>query len=245
MSTDLARIGRALGAPARATMVQVLLDGAPHPAGELARAAGVSSATASEHLAVLVAAELATVEQAGRHRRYTLAGPRVAQALELLGAAASPPVTSLRLSREQRRVRRARTCYDHLAGQLGVALAERLVEQEWVDPALTTVTSAGRTALAERLGIDLDDPPSGRRPLLRACRDWTERRDHIAGTLGARLAATALAEGWVARRAASRGLTITGHGHAVLERLGVALPAPTDGDALGSEHPEPATRGRP
>lgn len=224
MSADLAQIGRALGAPARAAMIHVLIDGAPHPAGELARAGGVSSATASEHLAVLVAAGLASVEQHGRHRHYTMTDPRIAQALELLGGPAPEEVTSLRLSREQRRVRRARTCYDHLAGQLGVALAERLVAQKWVDAALTTVTPAGRTALAERLGIDLDDAPASRRPLLRACRDWTERRDHVAGTLGARLAATALADGWVARRAESRGLTITDHGHDVLGRLGVVLP---------------------
>lgn len=224
MSADLAQIGRALGAPARAAMIHVLLDGAPHPAGELARAAGVSSATASEHLAVLVAAGLAGVEQDGRHRQYSMTDPRIAQALELLGGPAPEPVTSLRLSREQQRVRRARTCYDHLAGQLGVALAERLVQQEWVDAALTTVTPAGRIALAERLGIDLDDARPGRRPLLRACRDWTERRDHVAGVLGARLATHALADGWVVRRTESRGLTITDHGHDVLGRLGVSLP---------------------
>jgi DNA-binding transcriptional ArsR family regulator len=238
MSTDLARIGRALGTPARAAMIHLLLDGAPHPAGELARAAGVSSGTASEHLAVLVGAGPARVEQAGRQRRYTLAGPRVAQALELLGAPPPEPVTSLRLSREQRRVRRARTCYDHLAGQLGVALADRLVDRQWVDASFTTVTPAGRAALADRLGIDLDDQPAGRRPLVRACRDWTERRAHVAGVLGARLAATALADGWVLRRPGSRGLTITDHGHAVLDRLGVALPAPAEGQGLGSGHPE-------
>lgn len=224
MTADLARIGRALGAPARAAMVHVLLDGAPHPAGALGRAAGVGSAAASEHLGVLVAAGLATVEQVGRERHYRLAGPRVAQALELLGGPADEPVTSLRLSREQRRVRRARTCYDHLAGQLGVALTDRMVALAWVDDALTTVTPAGRTALAARLGIDLDAEPASRRPLVRACRDWTERRAHVAGTLGARLAATALADGWVVRRPDSRGLVVTAHGDDVLGRLGVRLP---------------------
>lgn len=225
MSTDLAVIGRALGTPARATMAHVLMDGAPHSAGELARAAGVGSAAASEHLAVLVAAGLAHVERSGRQRHYTLSGPRIAQALELLGGTtgADAPVTSLRLSREQRRVRRARTCYDHLAGQLGVALADRLVGREWVDTGFSTVTPAGRAALAE-LGVDLDDPPAGRRPLVRTCRDWTERRPHVAGTLGARLAATALADGWVVRRPESRGLTVTDRGHDVLGRLGVRLP---------------------
>lgn len=224
MSADLAQIGRALGAPARAAMIHVLLDGAPHLAGELARAGGVSSATASEHLAVLVAAGLATVERDGRHRQYTMTDPRIAQALELLGGPAPEEVTSLRLSREQQRVRRARTCYDHLAGRLGVALTERLVAQEWVDAALTTVTPAGRSALAAQLGIDLDDVRTGRRPLLRACRDWTERRDHVAGVLGARLAAHALADGWVVRKPGSRGLTVTAHGEDALGLLGVALP---------------------
>ncbi|AIY16439.1 helix-turn-helix domain-containing protein [Pimelobacter simplex] len=224
MSADLARIGRALGAPARAAMIHVLLDGAPHSAGELARAAGVSSATASEHLAVLVAAGLAGVEQDGRHRRFTMTDPRIAQALELLGGPAPEPVTSLRLSREQQRVRRARTCYDHLAGLLGVALTERLVTLGWVDAALTTVTPAGRVGLAGQLGIHLDDARPTRRPLLRACRDWTERRDHVAGVLGARLAAHALADGWVLRKPGSRGLTVTAHGEDVLGALGVRLP---------------------
>lgn len=223
MTSDLARIGRALGAPARAAMMHVLLDGAPHAAGELARAAGVASGTASEHLAVLVDAGLATVEQAGRHRRYTLTDGRVAQALELLGGPADEEVTSLRLSREQRRVRRARTCYDHLAGQLGVALADRFLATGWIDAAFTTVTPVGRSGLAG-LGVDLGRV-ADRRPLLRPCRDWTERRDHVAGAVGARLATMALGSGWVVRQAGSRGLTITVHGHHELDRLGVALPA--------------------
>lgn len=229
MSESLARVGKALASRPRAAMVGVLMDGAEHPAGELADAAGVASSTASEHLAILVETGIASVEVSGRRRLFRLADPRVAHALEQLSMPDLPVPRSLRMTREQRRVRAARTCYDHLAGQLGVALAERFVSARWVDLPIAAVTSAGREALCEFFAIeeaDLRQPPRSRRPTVRACRDWTEQRDHLAGLLGARIADTALARDWVRRKDGSRALIVTARGHRVLERAGVEIEAP-------------------
>lgn len=223
MASDLAQVGKAIGSPARAAMINVLFDGASHSAGALARAAGVTSATASQHLALLTEAGLVTVQERGRYRYFALANARIASALEQLGSPVRPPVTSLRLSREQRRVRLARTCYDHLAGQLGVALADRFVTAGWIDPGITAVTAAGADAFAEHFGIDVSVPPTTRRPVLRACPDWTEKREHIAGALGAQVADAALTRGWVIRKPDSRGLTITQEGLDTFQRLDVDI----------------------
>ncbi|MDQ6715403.1 MAG: helix-turn-helix domain-containing protein [Actinomycetota bacterium] len=224
MTSALVRIGKAIG-PARAAMIGVLFDGAPHAAGDLAAAAGVASATASQHLAIPHNAGVVTVYHHGRYRYYRLANSGVAAALEGPSEPDREPVTSLRMSREQLRVRLARTCYHHLAGQLGVALADRFIAEGWVDPAITTVTPSGATALRAHFGLDLDAPaPHTRRPVLRPCRDWTERHEHIAGRLGAQLATVALSRDWVARRRGSRGLTVTAAGQAAFQRLRVTIP---------------------
>jgi DNA-binding transcriptional ArsR family regulator len=220
MHADFAAVGRALAAPARSVMVSVLLDGQPHTAGELARAAGVASSTASGHLAVLVGAGIVTASHQGRFHRFQITDGQIAAALESLGRPSDTPATSLRLSREQRRVRAARTCYDHLAGQLGVAVARLMIERGWCTPALDEVLPAGAHGLAE-LGIDVPGLRLQRRPLIRACLDWTERVDHAAGGVGAALAATALHRGWVTRIPASRGLRITPTGSRMLDRLGI------------------------
>ncbi|MEI2774621.1 MAG: helix-turn-helix transcriptional regulator [Tetrasphaera sp.] len=225
MTADLARIGKAIGPPARVAMLNVLFDGAPHPAGDLAVAAGVTSGTASQHLAVLVEAGIVVARPQGRYGRYELANRRIAHALEQLAGPDFAPATSLRLSREQRRVRAARTCYDHLAGQLGVALAERFVDAGWVDPSASAVTAAGREALATYFGLSAEAlvHPSSRRPLVRVCRDRTEQRDHLAGILGARIADVALTNEWVVRQPKSRALTMTPAGGEVFRRAGVLL----------------------
>jgi DNA-binding transcriptional ArsR family regulator len=223
VDTTFVAVGKALGAPARSAMVSVLLDGDRHPAGELARAAGVSSSTASEHLAVLVESGMVTARQDGRHRYFRIADHRVAEALESLGdPVGAPAVTSLRLSREQRQVRAARTCYDHLAGVLGVELLAALRARDWLGGRGDEVTTAGEAGFAA-LGIDLDDLRRGRRPLLRSCPDWTERRDHLAGGLGAALASTALGRSWVSRRPGSRGLLLNPVGRAAFAGLGVQV----------------------
>lgn len=223
MTSDMVRIGAAIGSPARAAMINVLFDGAPHTAGELARAAGVTSGTASGHLKVLTDAGIVTVRPHGRHRSYRMSDPRIAEALELLGGPGLAPVTSLRLSSEQRRVRTARTCYDHLAGRLGVGIADRFAASGWVDLDLAAVTTAGVDALHAHFGVypQALTVRGTRRPILRSCRDWTEQRSHLAGLAGALIAEAALAQGWVVRQPRTRALTITPAGREALERAGV------------------------
>src|SRR4051794_6394291 len=131
---DFSPVGRALAAPARSVMLGVLMDGSRRPAGELAAAARIEASTASEHLAVLVAAGLVVCESHGRQRFYAVAGTSVADALEALGALCPQTVTaSLRQSREARELADARLCYDHLAGQLGVEVTEAMVAEGWLD----------------------------------------------------------------------------------------------------------------
>ncbi|SKC71384.1 ArsR/SmtB family transcription factor [Krasilnikoviella flava] len=209
---DFTVVGRALAAPARSAMVGLLMDGTARPAGELARAAGVGAPAASEHLAVLAAAGLVTGRARGRHRYYALAGPEVADALEALGALAVPvPAVGFRRTREADRLAAARFCYDHLAGRLGVGLAEAWVTAGWLaDPEDLALTGAGADGL-RGLGVDVDGAVAARRPTTRACLDWTERRVHLAGSLGAAVGARFLAAGWVAR-SSGRGLRLTASG---------------------------------
>jgi len=225
---DIAAIGALIGDPTRATILAALADGRALPAGELAARAGVAASTASAQLAQLVAGNLLSVEAHGRHRYYRLAGPRVARLLETLAGFAPPrPVRSLREAQTATALRQARTCYDHLAGAVGVALTERLVEANLL--ALADhgydVTAEGTVFFAD-LGIDLAPPGSRRRPLTRRCLDWTERRYHLAGALGAELARSFFERGWIVRASGSRAVRVTAAGRAALEQaLGLALPA--------------------
>ncbi|MBO9554903.1 winged helix-turn-helix domain-containing protein [Cellulomonas sp.] len=207
---DFTTVGRALAAPARSVFVNLLMDGTTRPAGELAHAAGVSPSTASEHLGVLVDAGLVRCEPRGRHRYYALAGPDVATALEALGGlTGDAPVTSLRRSREAERLAGARFCYDHLAGRLGVALTDAWVERGWLaDSDTLALTAVGSDGL-RGIGVDVDAAVGGRRATTRACTDWTERRPHLAGALGAAVGARFLRAGWVVRAPAGRGVRVT------------------------------------
>ena len=219
MGRDFAVIGRALAAPARSVFVDLLMDGSRRPAGELAAAAGVSAATASEHLAVLVDAGLVRCDPRGRQRFYSLADDSVAAALEQLGHLCPPtPASSYRRPREARDLARARLCYDHLAGRLGVELLESMQRSAWLDPEDARVTATGRTALAG-LGIPVGDLEARSRPVVRTCPDWTERRPHLAGGLGAALATLFAERGWVRRRARGRGLDVTRDGTEELLRV--------------------------
>ena len=214
---DFSPVGRALAAPARSVMLGVLMDGSRRPAGELAAAARIGAPAASEHLAVLVEAGLVACEAHGRQRFYGIADPSVADALEALGALCPQTVTSsLRQSREARELADARLCYDHLAGRLGVGVTEALVGSGWLDGELRP-TPGDASPFAE-LGIDVDGLRRGRRPLTRSCPDWTQRRTHLAGALGAALAEHFLAERWVRRRPSGRGLVVTDGGRAALLR---------------------------
>ncbi|MCF4120555.1 winged helix-turn-helix domain-containing protein [Antribacter sp. KLBMP9083] len=222
---DFSTIGRALATPARSAFLNLLMDGTSRPAGELAQAAGVSASTASEHLAILVEAGLVTCAAQGRRRLYRLADASVAEALEALGVLADPtPVTGYRRSRQAEHLAAARFCYDHLAGRLGTALARAWVEAGWLAGrdvlALTTAGEDGFRALR----VDVDGALVARRPTTRACPDWTERRPHLAGALGAAVGRRFLEAGWVVRHRAGRGLAVTGPGLAELrERWGVSL----------------------
>lgn len=209
MATDFAYIGRLLAAPARSAMLDVLLDGTAHPAGDLAACAGVSASTASEHLAVLVDGGMLRVRMAGRHRYYEIADAPTAEALEVLGhLCPTLPVRSLRQARSRDALAIARTCYDHLAGRLGVALHDAMVDQEWLVANSLLVTPAGASGFGD-LGIDTASLSAGQRRLSRACLDWTERRTHLAGALGKAVADSLLSRRWVRPMPSGRALTIS------------------------------------
>jgi DNA-binding transcriptional ArsR family regulator len=215
VEVDLSAAARLIGEPARAAMLNALLAGQALAAGELARAAGVAPGTASEHLARLLAGGMVEVVVAGRHRYYRLASPDVARALEAL-ALISPtmPITSLRRSRADAALAAARTCYDHIAGRLGVALHDALVERAALEPGGDgyLLTPAGETLLTG-LGMDVAGARVRRRNFARPCIDFTERRSHLAGALGAAICHWMLDTGWVVRRASGqRSLRITDAG---------------------------------
>jgi DNA-binding transcriptional ArsR family regulator len=223
---DIATVAAAIGHPARGAMLTALFGGRALPASELASAARVSRSTASAHLAQLVDTGLVRVERQGRHRYHRLAGADVAEALETLATLAPPrPVRSLRESDRARAERVARSCYDHLAGALGVAVTDALCEAGALDRAsLALVDDRPLRAL----GVDVAGVPAGRRPLTRSCLDWSERRPHLAGALGAAVLDALLGAEWVARRPGGRALLVTPAGAAGLH------------DALGLEPAGPA-----
>jgi DNA-binding transcriptional ArsR family regulator len=215
---QIADVARLLGDPTRAAMCTTMLDGRFHTAGELARAAGVAPSTASEHLGRLLDGGLVEATRQGRHRYYRLSGPDVAAALEALGVlAAAAPVRSLRAATASERLRAGRTCYDHLAGELGMAVTERLVTAGVLGGDLA-VRDLGPLA---PLGLELaPTAPSGRgRPLVRPCLDWTERRHHVAGALPAAFTARLLELGWLRRLPTPRAVRLTDAGHEGLAAL--------------------------
>jgi len=222
---DLAAVGALLGNPSRAAMLDALMTGRALTATELARAADVTAATASEHLAKLREGGLVEVVAQGRHRYHRLASPDVGAALESLShVAPAKPVTTLRQSSRARSLAEARTCYDHLAGRCGVALHDGLLARGWLlpEPGGYALSPAGTEGLLG-WGVDVVSARGSRRRLARPCLDWTERREHLAGSLAAALA-TALIEGrepWFVRRTDDhRGLRPTAVGRARLAELG-------------------------
>jgi DNA-binding transcriptional ArsR family regulator len=210
-----------LADPARAMMLAALFDGGAWPAGELAYAAGVTPQTASSHLAKLVAGGLLAVEREGRHRYYRLANTDVAQALEQLSILSpDQPVRRRRLSAEAREMRFCRCCYDHLAGQVGVAVSDALLERGYlvaVPDKRYEVTVTGAAWFAH-MGIDVAELRPTRRGIARQCIDWTERRYHLAGPLGERLLSVLCASGWMRRAPSSRLIEVTPKGWTGLRR---------------------------
>ncbi len=214
----LATLAALLADASRARMLAVLLSGELASAGELARTAAVSAATASEHLGKLLVAGLVTCEPRGRHRYYRLADADVAHALEALAMVAERGTHARQWDTPaRRRLRLARCCYGHLGGQLGVGLLSSWVERGWLVPSARVhhVSDAGAAAL-DRLGLDgrhwQRRAQGGGRPVAYGCIDWSERRDHLAGALAVALLQTLLDRGWLRRRAGERALLITAEG---------------------------------
>jgi DNA-binding transcriptional ArsR family regulator len=220
---DVAGVAGLLADPARVAILDVLHSGRAHAAGELARVAGVTAPTASAHLRRLLDGGLVAVEAQGRHRYYRLAGPAVAEAMEALALIAAPrPVQSLRQSQRAQALRFARTCYDHLAGAVGVAIAESLLRAGALRPLGGRdyeVTPEGEQLLGD-LGVDVAELRRQRRAFARWCLDWTERTPHLSGALGAALLARLLHLGWLAPGPVPRGLVLTDAGR---DRLAQAL----------------------
>jgi DNA-binding transcriptional ArsR family regulator len=220
-NVDLAAAARLVAEPARAAMLEALVSGQALPAGELARAAGVTPATASEHLARLRGGGFVTVVSVGRHRYYRLASAEVAHALEAL-ALVSPvrPVRSLRQSRVDAATAFARTCYDHLAGTVAVAVHDALVTRGAVVAGVDgyELARAGEDLLAS-FGVDVPAARRSRCHFARTCIDLTERRPHLAGALGAVLCGQMLELGWFVRRVrGQRALRLTDDGRRGLAR---------------------------
>ncbi|UIJ74017.1 ArsR family transcriptional regulator [Aurantimonas sp. HBX-1] len=199
-----------MGDPARANMLAALMGGVALTAGELAAHAGVTPQTASGHLARLQDGGLLAVERQGRHRYFRLASPQIAEALEGLMALSSASGPSRVRGPRDAAMRLARSCYDHLAGRLGVAIADALQRQGFIhiDDGIGIVSDEGRRFLSD-FGIDVDTFGAGKRPLCRTCLDWSERRAHLAGRLGAAILDRSIALGWLVRVPASRTLRIS------------------------------------
>ncbi|MFG2331889.1 ArsR/SmtB family transcription factor [Streptomyces sp. NPDC048604] len=223
-SREFAALASLFADDTRAAFCLALLDGRAWTAGELARHAGVAASTASEHLDRLVAGGVLAEERQGRHRYVRLAGPGVAQLVEDLAAAAAPaagePRRSLRAVNTGRALARGRTCYDHLAGRLGIAITDALTERGLLRQDTGFALTDRGVAWFGELGIVL--PARGRRPMARGCLDWTERRPHLAGSAGAALCAHALDAGWCVRIGAERAVKVTADGErALYETLGI------------------------
>jgi DNA-binding transcriptional ArsR family regulator len=231
---DIAALASLLADPARCKVLLALDDGRALPASVLADEAGISRSTASSHLGKLTEAGLLAVERHGRHRYYRLTGPEVGELLEhLVRLAPSRQVRSLREGTRAARLRSARTCYDHLAGRLGVQIMGSLLDREVLvggdgryyprrdgHDALSSrghdisyeLTENGRTFLTE-VGVEL---PTSRRPLVRYCVDWTEQRHHLSGALGRAVLDRFLLSNWVKRVPRGRAVTVTHDGRAAL-----------------------------
>ena len=226
-AANMVEVAALLGETARATMLAALMGGQALTSSELADLAHVSRSTASEHLSKMVRARLLTVTQKRRNRYYRIASPLVARMLESIKAVAALETPARYQPRSVRddAMRFARTCYDHLAGQLGVAIADALIARRYVllSEDGGAVTPAGERFLTT-FGAELHSKSAGRRIFCRACLDWSERRYHIAGYVGAEIWRRAQELGWVSQRHGERAVHVTPAGRSGFrDALGVKL----------------------
>jgi DNA-binding transcriptional ArsR family regulator len=223
ITVDMAAAAALVGDPARANILAALMDCRAHTATELALIAGVAPPTASGHLAKLARARMVGVVAQGRHRYYRLASNDVARMLEAIMTFASERPTNDRRAtpRIDPALRRARTCYDHIAGEFGVAIADRLVASGAVTLAAdSAIVTDGGHRMLRKAGLLLDSSGRSRRPGCRPCLDWSERRPHLAGVLGSAILDHALRSGLVRRREEGRALDVTDDIAKVLAKLG-------------------------
>jgi DNA-binding transcriptional ArsR family regulator len=215
LTHPISSIGELIGDPSRAAMLIALLGAKDLSAGDLARVAGASPQSASAHLSKLVDGGLLTARSEGRNRYYRISKPEVVHALEALGAiATAPSLAHVMRSPADLDLCRARSCYDHLAGQLGVAITEKLETLKVIQAGSGRDYAIGSrgTKWFANLEIDAGALQNARRKFARRCLDWTERKPHLAGALGAALFDRMIASGWLARRRDTRALRVTERG---------------------------------
>ncbi len=218
----LADVAAAVADKTRSGMLCLLMDGRAYTATELAAATSVSASTASSHLARLVEQRLVQCTPQGRHRYFSITSPQVANALETLMGLVGARVRNIH-SHTPQHLRFARTCYDHMAGEMAVALHDRLIALGWLDGDTYQLNAPGMQALAQ-LGVAW--PSASRRRFACACLDWSERQAHLGGQLGAALLQAFERQHWVERQLESRELTLTSGGRKALDRyFGLVLPA--------------------
>ncbi len=218
---EIARIASLIGDPARANMLTAMVSGQALTTSELSGTAGVSLSTASSHLAKLEAAKLVLVQKQGRHCYYRLADSDVAHVLEsLMGVASRSGMTRVRTGPKEPKLRRSRVCYDHLAGERGVQIFDSFNRQGFLDVENDMVMLTGKgEAFCEQFEIDLASLRQKRRPLCRACLDWSVRRNHLAGALGAALLDRLYTLRWARREKESRVVLFTPEGERAFDKI--------------------------
>lgn len=217
----ISTVASLMGDPARASMLTALMSGQALTAGELARQAGIAPPTASGHLGHLLSGGLLIAEKQGRHRYYRIAGPDVAAAIEaLMDLTEQLGRSRFRPGPKEPAMRKARVCYDHLAGERGVELFERLTRQKLItlEDGVIGVTEHGEARI-RAFGIDMDSLKSARRPMCKTCLDWSERRSHMAGGLGAGLLNRIFDLKWAKRVDGTRVVRFTASGEAAFAAL--------------------------
>lgn len=223
-TNDVATIGRLIGEPARTNMLLALMHGQALTATELARCANITPQTASAHLLKLIEARLITVQKQGRHRYHNIASQEIAKMIEAIcGVASTQAASATRIVTGPRdpALRRARTCYDHFAGRLGVTITDSLIAKKYLvfNEEAGEISKKGVKHLAT-YGIDIsNNKPRSKRPICRPCLDWSERRPHVAGIIGAAICKHFIANKFVVQPKNSRALKITHKGEAALSEI--------------------------